>query len=104
MSNVSFFFAGGGTGGHIYPLLAVAEQILTRQPEAGIHFFHSMRAVDQHVFGKTCFARTPLPASGLSVHPVKFLRFSLTFQQSYQMARRVIAESLNPVVIGDLAV
>jgi UDP-N-acetylglucosamine--N-acetylmuramyl-(pentapeptide) pyrophosphoryl-undecaprenol N-acetylglucosamine transferase len=100
VSNVSFFLAGGGTGGHIYPLLAVTEQILARQPDAGIHFFHSTRTVDTRVFGKTHFARTPLPASGLSAQPVKFLRFSVTFQRSYQMARRVIAESLNPVVIG----
>ena len=100
MINVSFFLAGGGTGGHIYPLLAVAEQLLARQPDAGVHFFHSTRAVDERVFDKTHFARTPLPACGLSAQPVKFLRFCRTFQQSYQTARRVMAESVNPVVVG----
>ncbi len=65
MSNISFFFAGGGTGGHIYPLLAVAEQVRAKQPDAEIHFFHSTRAVDQRVFEKTNYGRTPVPASGL---------------------------------------
>ena len=52
MSDVSFFFAGGGTGGHIYPLLAIAEQIEARRPDAHIHFFHSPRSVDQRIFEK----------------------------------------------------
>lgn len=100
MSTVSFFFAGGGTGGHIYPALAVVEQILQRQPDAGIHFFHSTRAVDEHILGKTKFARTPLPAIGLSAHPMKFIRFLSTFQKSYMLAKKRLAESPNPVVVG----
>jgi len=100
VSNVSFFFAGGGTGGHIYPALAVVEQILQRQPDAGIHFFHSTRAVDEHILGATSFRRTPLPATGLSAHPMKFLRFLSTFWRSYLAARKVIGESPNPLVVG----
>jgi len=100
VSKVSFFFAGGGTGGHIYPALAVVEQILQREPDAGIHFLHSTRAVDEHILGKTKFARTPLPAIGLSAHPVKFIRFLSTFQKSYVLAKKLLAESPNPVVVG----
>ncbi|MCX5644460.1 MAG: UDP-N-acetylglucosamine--N-acetylmuramyl-(pentapeptide) pyrophosphoryl-undecaprenol N-acetylglucosamine transferase [Phycisphaerae bacterium] len=100
MSSVSFFFAGGGTGGHIYPLLSIAEQILARQPDAGIHFFHSTRSVDQRVFEKIPFQRTALPATGLSFHPMKFLHFVSTFRQSYQQAKQLMAASGHPVVIG----
>jgi UDP-N-acetylglucosamine--N-acetylmuramyl-(pentapeptide) pyrophosphoryl-undecaprenol N-acetylglucosamine transferase len=100
VGTVSFFFAGGGTGGHIYPALAVVEQILRQQPDAGIHFFHSTRAVDEHILGKTTFARTPLPAVGLAAHPVKFLRFLTTFRRSYVVAKTLLAETSNPLVIG----
>lgn len=100
MSNVSFFFAGGGTGGHIYPAMAIAEQILERQPEAGIHFFHSTRGADERILGPTAFHRVSLPATGLFFHPAKLLRFVSTFRQSYQLASQVMAESGNPVVIG----
>jgi len=100
MSDGCFFFAGGGTGGHIYPLLAVAEQIRAKQPQAEIHFFHSTRAVDERVFEKTGYRRTPLPASGLYAHPAKLLQFALTFQQSYKIAARTMAKRPNAVVIG----
>jgi UDP-N-acetylglucosamine--N-acetylmuramyl-(pentapeptide) pyrophosphoryl-undecaprenol N-acetylglucosamine transferase len=100
VGKVSYFFAGGGTGGHIYPLLAVAEQVRAKQPDAEIHFFHSTRAVDQRVFEKTGFGRTPLPASGLYMHPGKLLRFVLTFQRSCKIAMRVIAQRENAVVLG----
>ncbi len=93
MSDTTFFFAGGGTGGHIYPLLSIAEQILARRPDAGIHFFHSTRSVDQRVFEKIPYERTPLPATGLSFHPVKLLRFISTFRQSYRQARDRMAAS-----------
>lgn len=100
MSNTSFFFAGGGTGGHIYPLLAVAEQVRAKQPDAEIHFFHSTRAVDQRVFEKLDYGRTPLPASGLYAHPVKLLKFIVTFHQSCRIAMRVIGRRKNAVVVG----
>jgi UDP-N-acetylglucosamine--N-acetylmuramyl-(pentapeptide) pyrophosphoryl-undecaprenol N-acetylglucosamine transferase len=100
MASVSFFFAGGGTGGHIYPALAVVEQILQRQPDADIHFLHSTRPVDEHILGQTAFKRTPLPATGLYAHPLKFIRFVMTFRQSYYLARELIAASPNAVVIG----
>jgi UDP-N-acetylglucosamine--N-acetylmuramyl-(pentapeptide) pyrophosphoryl-undecaprenol N-acetylglucosamine transferase len=100
VSDVSFFFAGGGTGGHIYPLLSIAEQIQARRPDARIHFFHSTRSVDQRVFEKIPYARTPLPATGLSFHPLKFLRFASTFHQSYRQARSLMAANPHPVVVG----
>lgn len=100
MSQTTFFFAGGGTGGHIYPLLSIAEQILARQPQAGIHFFHSTRSVDERVFEKIPFPRTPLPATGLSFHPVKLLRFASTFHRSCRQAQALMAASPRPVIIG----
>ena len=36
MSGRCFFFAGGGTGGHIYPAVAVAERIVQLAPAAKV--------------------------------------------------------------------
>jgi len=100
VSDVSLFFAGGGTGGHIYPALAVAEQVAERRPDAQIHFLCSTRPVDRRILEKTPFPYTPLPATGLYMQPRRFLRFCTTFWQSYRQARRVLADSPNPVVVG----
>jgi len=100
VTNASFFFAGGGTGGHIYPALAVAEQIIQQRPDAKIHFLTSTRPVDKRILDRTPFPYTPLPATGLFFHPVRLLRFWRTFWQSRAQAQALIAAAPNPVVIG----
>ena len=65
MAGKSVFFAGGGTGGHIYPALAVAEKIAELDTTAKIYFFISARDIDKHVLSKTSFEYTALPALGL---------------------------------------
>lgn len=100
MVDVSFFFAGGGTGGHIYPALAVAEQIVERRPETRIHFLCSTRPVDERILGSTGFHHTPLPATGLYFDPKRLLRFGLTFRQSYRQARCILGGVGKVVVVG----
>ncbi len=100
MSDRCFFFAGGGTGGHIYPAVAVAEQIVKIQPTAKIHFFCSTRSIDERILGQTGFEYTPLPAKGFSIRPGKLISFCSSFLTSYRIAKDVIAKSENAVVIG----
>jgi UDP-N-acetylglucosamine--N-acetylmuramyl-(pentapeptide) pyrophosphoryl-undecaprenol N-acetylglucosamine transferase len=100
MSAKSFFFAGGGTGGHIYPAVAVAEKIAAIDPAAKIHFFTSSRDIDRHVLSRTHFAYTSLPAVGLSARPDKLWRFCKLFLSSSKTASESIRNSPNPVVIG----
>lgn len=49
-------FAGGGSGGHLTPSIAVAEQLLTRRPDAHITFLTSGRDIDRVVLQHSVIA------------------------------------------------
>jgi UDP-N-acetylglucosamine--N-acetylmuramyl-(pentapeptide) pyrophosphoryl-undecaprenol N-acetylglucosamine transferase len=95
-----FYFAGGGTGGHIYPAIAVAEQIARIEPAAKIHFFCSERSIDERVLAPTGFEHTILPARGLSLRPRGLIGFWRSFFASYKIAKEAINRNTNAVVVG----
>jgi len=100
MNESCFFFAGGGTGGHIYPAVAVAERITKIRPTATIHFFCSRRSIDERILGKTNFKYTVLPATGLSLGPDKLIGFCSSFLKSYRIAKEAISHNKHSVVVG----
>ena len=95
-----FYFAGGGTGGHIYPAIPVAEQIAKIEPAAKIHFFCSSRSIDRRVLAPTGFGYTVLPARGLSFRLRELGGFCRSFVQSYRTAKQTIGQCENVVVVG----
>ncbi|MDD5063817.1 MAG: UDP-N-acetylglucosamine--N-acetylmuramyl-(pentapeptide) pyrophosphoryl-undecaprenol N-acetylglucosamine transferase [Phycisphaerae bacterium] len=100
MGERCFFFAGGGTGGHIYPALAIAERIIALEPKAKIHFFCSSRDIDSQILSETSFEFTALPACGFSIRPSKLVSFCTSFLDSFKIAKRAFIENENTVVIG----
>ncbi len=100
MPQLHYFFAGGGTGGHIYPGIAVAEQIIKDQPEAKITFFCSGRQIDSRILARTDYEYIALPAMGFSARPDKFVAFCASFWKSYTLAHRKIAASRPAVLLG----
>ena len=44
-------FAGGGTGGHIFPLVAVAQAVRAAAPEVEIVFVGTARGMEMRVLG-----------------------------------------------------
>ncbi len=100
MGGKCFFFAGGGTGGHIYPAIAIAERIIKLESEAKVHFFCSTRDIDSQILSRTGFEYTILPACGFSARPGKLIGFCTSFLESCRIAKRAIIEGKNAVVIG----
>ena len=79
----TYFFAGGGTGGHIYPAIAVAQRIRQIEPEAEIHFFCSGREVDSKILSQAELDFTTLPAKSFSVRPAGLIAFFMGFLKNY---------------------
>ena len=50
MGKKKILIAGGGTGGHLFPALAIGEEIQRRIPEAKIHYIGSMFGLESKVY------------------------------------------------------
>ena len=57
--------AGGGTGGHLYPGIAVARELLARDPNAGISFVGTARGIEARVLPREGFALDLIRSGGL---------------------------------------
>jgi len=57
--------AGGGTGGHLYPGIAVARELLARQPEAQISFAGTAKGIEARVVPREGFPLDMIRSGGL---------------------------------------
>ena len=57
--------AGGGTGGHLYPGIAVARELLARRPDAQISFAGTARGIESRVVPREGFALDLIRSGGL---------------------------------------
>ena len=91
-------FFGGGTGGHLFPGLAVAERARERYPDSDIVFFRTRRNVEEKVFAHSGF-RTELldllPPSGGAAAMVKY---SLQSLRAIPMIRKALARSYDAAI------
>jgi len=65
LDNYKIIIAGGGTGGHLYPAIAIGEEIKERLPNAQIHFVGSIFGLEAKVYPVKDLLHTLLPIRGL---------------------------------------
>ena len=65
MGKKKILIAGGGTGGHLFPALAIGEEIQRRIPEAKIHYIGSIFGLESKVYPIKDVWHTLLPIRGL---------------------------------------
>ena len=57
--------AGGGTGGHLYPGIAVARELLARRPDATVTFAGTARGIESRVIPREGFELDVIRSGGL---------------------------------------
>lgn len=57
--------AGGGTGGHLFPGIAIAEAFKKRQPQSRILFVTSGKKIEETVLAKTQFEKKMILVEGI---------------------------------------
>lgn len=88
MNPPALLFAGGGTGGHIYPALAIREALAERLGSAPeCVFLCSGRAIDRRILEREGVAFEPLPAQAPGLRPRALARFLAGWGPSVRAAR-----------------
>ncbi len=65
MSNFVFIIAGGGTGGHLFPGIAVARELEKRFENAGILFVVGRRRMESEILSRHQYRSVSIHVEGL---------------------------------------
>jgi len=93
--------AAGGTGGHIYPGIAVAKEILRREPKSEVRFVGTARGLESKLVPQAGFELSIIDSAGLkNVGPIARARGLLVLPKSLRDAGKAIKQFRPDVVIG----
>ena len=93
--------AAGGTGGHIYPAIAVAKEIVARDPSAAVRFVGTIHGLENRLVPQAGFELSIIESAGLvNMGLMQRLRGLLILPKSFLGARRLIKEFAPDVVVG----
>jgi UDP-N-acetylglucosamine--N-acetylmuramyl-(pentapeptide) pyrophosphoryl-undecaprenol N-acetylglucosamine transferase len=101
MTPLRIVIAGGGTGGHLFPGIAVAREVLRRRPDAAITFAGTERGIEFRVVPREGFSLDVLRSTGLKgASGTALVRSVLRLPASGLDAWHIISRRRPHVVIG----
>ena len=97
----SFIISGGGTGGHIFPALSIANEIRRRMPDARILFVGAEGRMEMERVPAAGYEIKGLPVMGFDrSHLLRNVKVVLQLLKSMGMARSIIKEFKPDIAIG----
>ena len=94
-------FAAGGTGGHIYPAIAVAKELTARRADSAVRFVGTARGLETRLVPQAGFELSLIESAGLmNMGLLARLRNAAVLPKSFLGARRLLAEFRPDVVVG----
>lgn len=101
MTNYKFILSGGGTGGHIYPAIAIANELKTQFPDAEFLFVGAQDKMEMQKVPQAGYEIKGLWIAGLQRKlTLQNLMFPLKLATSLLESRRIIKQFKPNVVIG----
>ncbi|WP_299434588.1 undecaprenyldiphospho-muramoylpentapeptide beta-N-acetylglucosaminyltransferase [uncultured Maribacter sp.] len=101
MDNYKFILSGGGTGGHIYPAIAIANELKKRYPNAEFLFVGAKDRMEMEKVPQAGYKIEGLWITGLQRKlTIKNLMFPFKLISSLLRARKIVSQFKPNAVIG----
>ena len=101
MNNIRLIVSGGGTGGHIFPALSIANAVKAKCPDAEILFVGAENRMEMQRVPAAGYRIIGLPVSGFDrKHLLKNIAVLWRLMKSRRKARRIIREFRPHVAVG----
>jgi UDP-N-acetylglucosamine--N-acetylmuramyl-(pentapeptide) pyrophosphoryl-undecaprenol N-acetylglucosamine transferase len=101
MKALRVVIAGGGTGGHLYPGIAVARELLRRSPQSVVTFAGTARGIESRVVPREGFELDLLRSAGLKgASAAAALRSAMLLPLGASDAWRIVSRRSPDLVIG----
>ena len=98
---MKIILSGGGTGGHIYPALAIAAEIKERLPEVQLLYVGTPSGMESKIVPAAGIAYTSLDVSGIDrTSMLKASKSMIKFPGSFFQARGIIKEFNPDIIVG----
>jgi UDP-N-acetylglucosamine--N-acetylmuramyl-(pentapeptide) pyrophosphoryl-undecaprenol N-acetylglucosamine transferase len=96
----TIFFAGGGTGGHLYPGIAVAQALLLKNPAIKPVFLCTQREIDRTILTAAGYDFIPQPIVPPARTVSGLLRFFKAWRETKDLNRKIRRERRPAAVLG----
>ena len=101
LNTMKLVVAGGGTGGHLFPGVAIAEELRAREADAAITFVGTARGIEARVLPELGWPLELIEVSGLkTVGVMGAIRGLFRLPRAYFQARRLLKRLAPDAVIG----
>ena len=101
MDPLRIIISGGGTGGHIFPAISIADAVRAQRPDAEILFVGAEGRMEMHRVPDAGYEIKGLPVAGIDRRrPWRNVAVAVKFWKSLRMARRIIKDFKPQVVVG----
>jgi len=103
--SLNIIIAGGGTGGHLFPAIAIGEALHARLPQAKIHYLGSIYGIEADVLPVKGLPHTLLPIRGLQrgfslKATLRNLLLPFRILKSMKQTRKIFSEIVPNLIIG----
>ena len=98
---INVLISGGGTGGHIFPALSIANELRRRYPDVNILFVGAEGRMEMEKVPAAGYAIKGLPVSGFDrKNPLRNIKVLARLFKSMNMAKSILKEFKPDIAIG----